>query len=277
MVASRSGMGERSGCNRFGPYLLGAPLGGGGLGEVFAATLADDAAPPPEAPGGLVALKRLYPEHLARAELVAHFSDECDRALRIRHPHLVRGVDRGAVDGLPYLAMAHAGRANLASMPLPRERVAAAAAALAAALDHLHGAGIVHADVSPRNVVVGDGGAVTLVDFGSAIALGAAQPRPSGTYAYMAPEQARGEPLGAEADQFALAALLWEQLAGRRLFSRPAPHLTLVAVVEDNPAPLGDPALIAADAVLARGLAKQPRDRYPSCAELVAALAAALP
>lgn len=276
MVASRSGMGERSGRIRFGAYLLGESLGGGGLGEVFAAALAEDAPRPPGAPEGRVAVKRLYAEHLPRPELVAHFAAECDCALRVRHPHLVRGFDRGEVDGVPYLAMAHAGDANLASAPLPRERVAEAATALAAALDHLHAAGFVHADVSPRNVVVG-GGAVTLVDFGSATSVGQVQARPSGTYAYMAPEQARGQALTGAADQFALAALLWEQLAGRRLFWRAAPHLTLVAVVEDAAPPLGDPALAAADAVLARGLAKDPRDRYPSCADLAAALADALP
>lgn len=262
---------------RFGPWLLGRRVAVGNFADVTEATQ--------EGSDVVIALKRLH-AHVARdPEMRALFVREREIAMTVEpHPGLVRGLEVGDVDGRPWLAMTLVHGDDL------RRRIDAGAAPdarrarsilveLCSALDHLHRSGWVHGDVNPSNILVepvgtpGASGIGTLdaylCDFG--VARPAGEPGPvRGTHAYMAPEQVRGEPWSPATDVFALGVVLWELATGARLFLRGATWLTMAAVVEDEPAPLADPAL---DAIARRALAKDPAERYPTAEALGAALA----
>ena len=153
---------------------------------------------------------------------------------------------------------------------LPRARVLAIVLAAAEAASHLHRHGFVHGDINPGNLVVSDADHVTLVDLGIARPVGGAGVV-RGTHAYMAPEQVRGEAWMPATDVFALGIVLWELVAGTRLFHRGPPWLSMAAVVEAAAPALDDPAL---DAVVQAALNKDPARRIGSAAELVARLRA---
>jgi eukaryotic-like serine/threonine-protein kinase len=156
--------------------------------------------------------------------------------------------------------------------------------AIAAALDHAHSKGILHRDVKPGNVLMDSQGRPLLADFGLArsaeVSSGlTATGTVLGTPLYMAPEQATGAPLDGRADQYALAVIAFELLAGRVPFSAESPLAVLHQHVVMPPPPLSSVlpgTSVAVDAVLARGLAKKPEDRFGSCGAFVAALCAAL-
>jgi serine/threonine protein kinase len=198
------------------------------------------------------------------------FLHEARVAGRLRHPNVVSVYDCGiAGDGTPYIVMEYvAGRTLAAWLSEGAPSLAQAlhvARCIAAALDHAHALGVVHRDVKPANVLLGDDGAIQLADFGIAQAgraLGAGEAWAGlGTPAYMAPEQCRGERATARTDVYALAVVLHEMLTGRTPHrdGRRAAHL---------------PAAI--DAVLARGLAHEPARRPRTAGALVGALAAAM-
>jgi serine/threonine protein kinase len=274
---------------RFGAWRLEAPIAAGGLGEVWRAVYAGPAAgrdgPPARArPGTVAALKRLH-VHLARVpEARALFATEQHLATELPpHPGVVRALDAGDVGGRPYLAMELAAGASLrraiappapdaAPAPppirLPRARALAIVAAACDAAAHLHAHGWVHGDLGPDNLIVDDADQVVLVDLGVARRAGAGGPV-RGTDAYMAPEQVRGGAWTPATDVFALGVVLWELIAGARLFHRGAPWLTQAAVVEAEVPPLPDPAL---DAIARAALAKDPARRTVTAAELAARL-----
>jgi serine/threonine protein kinase len=294
----------------FGPYRLERTINVGSIGEVFLARREVDrpsvhgeiASPRPipqaieqqsacGAPAGAsdgepLVVKRLLRELARRPEHVEMFIEEGRMARRLRHENLVRAFDAGTVEGVlrgpgrdlryedHYIAMELVAGPNLAQLagrgPVPARAALRVAADLCAGLEHMHREGVVHCDVSPTNVLVGPDRAL-LTDFGAASRLGLPQRRVSGTVPYMSPEQARGLAVDARSDLFAVGVILWELLAGRPLFQRAAPYLTLAAVVED-PAPLLDGELAAIAPILARALAKNPDERQVSCAELGAAL-----
>jgi len=260
----------------FGAWQLQSLIAVGGLGEVWRATRGDE----------VRAVKRLH-THLARNEdATAQFAVEQRLATTLpRHPGVVHGVEAGAIDGRPYLALEIAPGADLrrivtppatptqAAGPtviLPRARALAIVAAASEAVAHLHAHGWIHGDVNPGNLVVDDDDHVTLIDLGVARASGEAG-AVRGTHAYMAPEQVRGEAWTPATDVFALGVVLWELASGTRLFHRGPPWLTLAAVVESPVPPLREPAL---DAVAQRALAKDPAQRLASAAELAQQLRA---
>lgn len=244
---------------RFGPWRLGRRVA---LGDFADVTEADR-------DGEVVALKRLHPHAARDPALHALFVREGELAAALPpHPGLVRAVDRGEVDGRPWLAMPLiAGadlRARIAAGAAPdRDRALGIVVEACAALTGLHAAGWIHGDVTPSNLMVeaGDDAAPTrLIDFGVARAPG--EPGPvRGTFAYMAPEQVRGEPWTPATDVFAVGVILWELLAGARLFFRGPSYLTMAAVVEEDAPPLPDP---VDDAVVRRALAKDPAARFPT-------------
>ncbi|HEY4025121.1 MAG TPA: serine/threonine-protein kinase, partial [Candidatus Dormibacteraeota bacterium] len=206
-------------------------------------------------------------------------------AARLRHRNVVAVHDCGiATDGTPYIVMEYVVGPSLAErlrrgVPAPAETLHVAEQ-LAAALDHAHALAVVHRDVKPANVLLGDDGVVRLGDFG--IAQAGLEPESGelwaglGTPAYMAPEQALGQRCGARTDVYGLAAVLYEMLTGR------TPHgeggVASSGLPGAAPAPRAvNPYLpVAVDAVLARGLARDPARRPASAGRLVAALAAAV-
>jgi serine/threonine protein kinase len=273
----------------FGTWRLATLIAVGGVGEVWHAVRGDDAA----------ALKRLH-THLVRNDGVrAQFTLEQRLAAQLpRHPGVVHALEIGDVDDRPYLALALAPgedlrrlltadgndtTANLADTAhpterpgrrgaaLPRARALAITIAACEAAAHLHRYRVVHGDINPGNLVVSSTDQVTLVDLGIAREVGVAG-AVRGTHAYMAPEQVRGEAWTPATDVFALGVVLWELVAGARLFHRGPPWLSMAAVVEASVPALDDPAL---DAIAQAALIKDPAARIASAAELAARLRAA--
>ncbi|MBA3452134.1 MAG: serine/threonine protein kinase [Deltaproteobacteria bacterium] len=246
---------------RFGDWQLDALIAVGGLGEVWQATNGDRTR----------ALKRLH-THLSRNEEGrAQFAVEQQLATTLpRHPNVVHADEIGEVEGRPYIALALAPGQDLRRLltpeaVLPRARVIAILTQACDAVAHLHAHGWVHGDVNPGNLVVADSDQTTLIDLGVSRAVGEAG-MVRGTHAYMAPEQVRGEPWTRATDVFALGVVLWELVAGARLFHRGPSWLSMAAVVEATAPALSDPAL---DVIVQAALAKDPADRIPTATELL--------
>ena len=248
---------------RFGGWRLDGLIAAGGLGEVWRA----------ERGGTVAALKRLHAHLVAVPEARELFATEQRLATELpRHPGVVRALEVGDAAGRPYLAMELAAGADLRRMaaPLPRDRAIAIVAAACEAAAHLHAHGWIHGDLCPSNLIVDAADRVVLVDLGVSRRAGAGGPV-RGSHAYMAPEQVRGGPWTPALDVFALGVVLWELIAGARLFHRAEPWLSQAAVVEEPAPPLPDPAL---DAIAQAALAKDPARRIAAASELAARLRA---
>jgi eukaryotic-like serine/threonine-protein kinase len=243
----------------------------------------------------VAAIKRLH-THLLRHDVVGAMFETEQRILceLPRHPGLVHGLDRSEAPGpaaasgdVPWVAMrlvegtdlrrfldggaAERGVAAGALLVLPPAAALVLLAKVCDAVAHLHEHGWVHGDVVPANLLV-DAllTSVMLCDFGVARRSGGGGPV-QGTHAYMAPEQARGEAWTPATDVFALGVILWELLAGKRLFHRGPPWLAMQAVLEEAPPPLADPSL---DAIARDALAKDPAKRIPDARALLRRLEA---
>ena len=260
-----------------GRYELQAPLGRGGMGVVWRAH--------DTVLGREVALKEVvFPATLPAAErgaARARLLREARAAARLNHPGAVTLYDVVQDQGHPVIVMELVGAPTLAELvrrsgPLPPARVAELGAQLAEALEAAHRAGIVHRDVKPGNVMVPADGPAKLADFGVASLQG--DPRLTttglvlGSPAYMAPEQASGEPSGPEADLWALGATLYYAVEGEPPFDRGGSIPTLAAVVNDDPRPARRAGPLAP--VLLALLDKDPAAR-PTGPELRRRLAAA--
>ncbi len=235
-----------------------------------------------------VAIKRIH-EALARdpglrEALVA----EARTAQRLHHGNIVQLIDVGLEGDLPYLVLEYVDGASLAELlrAVPGRPLAAADALhvaehVAAALAYAHGLadpagrpeGVVHRDVTPRNILISRDGVVKLTDFGIARALSAPSYTLPGTFkgslGYLAPEQARGEPVDARADQFSLGIVLHEMLSGRNPIAArdvESYHRVLSSGVPALAAP--PPADAELAAIVARATAREPAARYGSMDEL---------
>lgn len=263
----------------FGSWELESLVAVGGLGEVWRARRGST----------IAALKRLH-THLARnAEACRQFFVEQQLATTLpRHPNVVHGIEVGAVDGRPFVVLellpgedlrrivspaAVPGAPAQVQIVMPRSRTMGIIASVCDAASHLHGMGWVHGDIVPSNVIVEadpHGDRVVLVDLGVARKIGEAG-AVRGTHAYMAPEQVRGEAWTPATDVFAIGVVLWELVAGARLFHRGPSWLSMAAVIE-NPAPaLPDKQL---DVIAQAALAKDPARRTQAAADIGAALRA---
>ena len=257
----------------FGTWQLEGLVAVGGLGEIWRATRG----------GSTAAIKRLHTHLVRNEEARAQFSVEQQLATALpRHPNVVHGDEAGEVAGRPYVALELAAGEDLrrilvppgadATVVLPRARAIGITRAACAGVAHLHAHGWVHGDVNPSNLVVDprrDGDHVVLIDLGVARRVG--EPGSvRGTAAYMAPEQVKGGAWTPATDVFALGVVLWELIAGARLFHRGPPWLSQAAVVDEIAPPLADPVL---DAIAQAALAKDPSARLPDAAALAARLA----
>ncbi|MFE7747162.1 protein kinase [Nocardia sp. NPDC057455] len=263
----------------FGHYRLDRLLGSGGMGEVWLAydTTADRA----------VALKVLTAAYAADPKFRQRFTREARLAAQVRGPHLVKIHSFGELDGRLYIDMELIEGSDVAALlrrtgRLEPERAIEIVVQTATALDIAHRAGLVHRDVKPSNIMVTPGGTAYLIDFGTAQR--SDQPAITatgnvvGTLAYMAPERFDGAAVP-QSDQYSLACVLFECLTGRRPFDDGDPPRMLRAHLMQTP-PLASalhPALPPAlDAVIARGMAKDPALRWSSAGELASAGYAAL-
>jgi serine/threonine protein kinase len=267
----------------FAGYRIEALRGRGGMSVVYRA----------ENPrlGNVVALKLLAGELAEDESFRERFVRESRTAASLAHPHIIPIYDAGDAEGLLYIAMRYVEGPDLKA--LAQERMAPArvlhlGAQVASALDAAHERGMIHRDVKPANVLVEAGAEGTdhayLADFGLTKHVesqtgitGSGQF--IGTIDYMAPEQIEGRQVDARVDLYALGCVLFECMAGAPPYRRETDVAVLWAHIRDEPPSLTSvrPELpVAADAVVAKALAKDPADRYASCGELVQELRAAL-
>jgi serine/threonine-protein kinase len=265
-----------------GRYTIERELGRGGMATVY---LAEE-----KKHGRKVAIKVLQPG-LAAPLGAERFLREIGIAARLSHPHIVPLIDSGEAGGLLYYVQPHVPGGSLRErlereQRLPVRDALRIAEEVGAGLDYAHRNGFVHRDVKPENILFADGQAV-LADFGVARALGAPETAPPtdvvtdagiavGTPEYMSPEQASGEPnLGNPSDVYSLACVVYEMLAGEPPLRGGGARATMAKHVTETPRPvraLRPEVPAGAEAALAKALAKDPAERFPSVAEFVAAL-----
>ena len=244
-------------------YRTEAVLGRGGMSVVY---LAEDLRLKRK-----VALKLLAPALAEDEAFRERFLVESELAASLDHPNIVPIYAAGDANEQLFIAMRYVEGDDLKRLlrdgPLSAERTIEVCAQVAAALDFAHERGLVHRDVKPSNVLLDARGHVYLADFGLTKRL--AEPRTVepglfGTIDYIAPEQIRGEDVDGRADVYSLGCLLCECLTGEPPFPRATDAAALFAHLEEEP-----PAPPGLEQVIPRALAKEPDDRYSTCAELV--------
>ncbi len=260
-------------------YAVERELGRGGMATVY---LAEE-----KKHGRKVAIKVLRPE-ITAALGTERFLREIGIAARLAHPHIVPLIDSGEAGGLLYYVQPHVPGGSLRDRLLEHSQLAVKdalriAQEIGAGLDFAHRKGFVHRDVKPENILFADGHAV-LADFGVARACCDAEDGVTevglavGTPEYMSPEQASGdEELSAASDVYSLACVVYEMLAGEPPFRGSSSRAVMAQHVTAAPRPLRGfrPDVPAGtERAIARGLEKDPAQRYPSAAEFVTALAA---
>jgi eukaryotic-like serine/threonine-protein kinase len=266
---------------RLGPYEILAPIGAGGMGEVYRAK-------DPRL-GREVALKVLPGDLADDRDRLARFEREARAASALNHPNIITIYEIGHEGGVAYIAMELVDGLTLREMlvPAPFEttRVWEVGAQIAEGLAKAHAAGIVHRDLKPENVMVSKDGFVKILDFGLArraplteegsyAATITRETEPGkifGTVGYMSPEQATGRLADDRSDQFSFGTILYEMATGRRAFGRASPVETLSAILKEQPVPAStvNPAVPdRLSAIISRCLAKDPEERYASTKDL---------
>jgi Tol biopolymer transport system component/tRNA A-37 threonylcarbamoyl transferase component Bud32 len=269
-----------------GPYEITAPIGSGGMGEVYKArdTRLDRT----------VAIKVL-PSHLAdNLDLKQRFEREARAVSSLNHPHICTLYDIGEQDGTDYLVMEYIEGESLAERlkkaAVPLDQALRYAVEIADALDKAHRQGVVHRDLKPGNIMLTKSGA-KLMDFGLA-KLKASEPSPNasvlsalpteqrpltkegsilGTFQYMAPEQLEGKDVDARTDIFAFGAVLYEMVTGRRAFEGKSQASLIVAIMEHEPTsmsqlqPMSPPSL---ERVVKTCMSKDPDERWQSAGDV---------
>jgi serine/threonine-protein kinase len=251
-------------------------LANGGMGAVWAAEDTILAR--------TVAIKLLAPQFAGESRAVRRFQREARAAATLSaHPHVVTIYDVGEHDGQPFIVMEHMAGGSLADelrrgRP-PRERVVRWLAEAGSALDAAHARGIVHRDVKPGNLLLDERGRLAVADFGIARVAQEAELTQTGevlgSAAYMAPEQVTGGGASPASDRYALAVVAYELLTGARPFAAAGAPALAHAHATQPPPPAREHAPdlpAAAERALARGLSKEPRDRWPSAGAFAAAL-----
>jgi serine/threonine-protein kinase len=264
---------------RFGRYELRALLGKGGMGEVYAAY--------DTARRRVVALKLLRAELTDDPMYRKRFRRESYTAAQMTEPHVIPIHDWGEIDGILYIDMRLVPGRDLQAVlaedgALPPVRAVAIVEQIAAALDAAHAQGLVHRDVKPANILVTATDFAYLVDFGIAYTTSdttlTATNSMIGSYAYMAPERFEPGPAAPPADVYALACILYECLTGARPFRADSVSALIAQHLSaPPPQPSREPGVPAGfDAVIARGMAKAPDQRFGTAGDLARAARSAL-
>ena len=269
---------------KLGPYEIVAPIGAGGMGEVYRARderLKRD-----------VAIKVLPASFAADAERLRRFEQEAQAAGALNHPNITAVHDFGSVDGAPYIVTelleGETLRARLSGGAIAVRKATEYAIQIARGLAAAHEKGIVHRDLKPENLFLTNDGRVKILDFGLAKltqpegASGAATNLPTatggtepgvvmGTLGYMSPEQVKGKPADARSDIFAFGAVLYEMLSGTRAFHRDSAAETMSAILREEPPDLSatnrnvQPGL---ERIVRHCLEKNPEERFHSAHDL---------
>ena len=294
---------------RLGSYEVLAPLGAGGMGEVYRAR-------DPRL-GREIAIKVLPDRFASDAEAVARFEREAFAVAALSHPNILSIFDFGRYEGISFAVMelleGETLREKLAAGALPARKAADYAAQITRGLAAAHARGVIHRDLKPENLFVTKDGYIKILDFGlarrtfersldatgreQAAAAGHPMAEQSqsaipteivpaqltqpgvvlGTVGYMSPEQVRGEPADARSDIFSFGAVLFEMLSGFRLFRRDSPAETMTAILRDEPPEMPEEARLASPAlerIARRCLEKDPESRFQLARDLGFALEA---
>ncbi|KAA8885065.1 protein kinase [Nocardia colli] len=271
--------GPRTG-TRFGPYELRSLLGKGGMGEVYEAydTVKDR----------VVAVKLLHEELAGDPAYQVRFRRESQAAARVAEPHIVPIHDWGVIDGVLFIDMQLVPGVDLRTLlrtagPLSPVRAVNIIEQIATALDAAHAGGLVHRDVKPANILVTAADYAYLADFGIAHTEGDSAVTvvgmAVGSYIYMAPERFDVAQVTGRADIYSLSCVLHECLTGASPFPAASMNVLIRShLSETPPRPSAQQAGIPAglDAVISRGMAKDPADRWPTATAMALAARAAL-
>jgi len=253
-------------------YEIESTISQGGMAMVYRARRVRD--------GQIVALKVLREQYAADAEFVERFQREARAVASLTHANMVQVYESGEAAGWHFIAMEFVEGQDLKRYirehgPLRVAEAVRIAVAVCEVLDYAHRRGIIHRDVKPQNILLRRDGTVKVTDFGIARALSSVTITQTGTVLgsvqYLSPEQARGQPVGRAADIYALGVVLFEMLTGQLPFEGDSPIAIAMAHVHDvPPAPrrLNPEIPPALEAVILRGMAKQPQHRYASAADL---------
>jgi Tol biopolymer transport system component len=272
-----------------GPYEIAAPIGAGGMGEVYRARdtrLHRD-----------VAVKVLPPSVAANPDRLRRFAQEARAVAALNHPNILALYDVGEESGLHFIVSelleGETLRDKLGGGPLPARRAIDIALQIARGLAAAHDKGIVHRDLKPENVFVTKDARVKILDFGLAKPIeggapvgAAATMMPTvaggtepglvlGTVGYMSPEQVRGGPVDHRTDIFSFGAVLYELVSGRRAFRRDTAAETMTAILNEDPpdlADVGSPIPAGVERIVRRALEKSPEERFQSTKDLAFAL-----
>jgi eukaryotic-like serine/threonine-protein kinase len=262
-----------------GSYQILSFLAAGGMGEVYRAS--------DTRLHRSVAIKVLAATALAGPDALRRFEQEARAAAALNHPNILAVYDVGAADGVHYIVSelldGRTLRQSLEGRALAPRTAIDYAIQIARGLAAAHAVGVVHRDLKPENLFVTHDGRIKILDFGLAKLL----PAPTevsdvtrirhdtepglllGTVTYMAPEQVRGQPADARSDVFALGAVLYEMISGRRAFARDTPADTMTAILSEDPAELtGAPFPPGLGRILRHCLEKLPDQRFQSARDL---------
>ena len=273
---------------RLGPYEILAPLGAGGMGEVYRArdTRLDRD----------VAIKVLPLSLSSDPGRLRRFEQEARAAAALNHPNILAVFQMGTYEGAPYLVseLIEGGtlREQLKRGPMPLRKVIDCGAQIARGLAAAHEKGIVHRDLKPENLSLTKDGRVKILDFGLARLLpyhGADDPNAltislltepgvmMGTVGYMSPEQVIGKAADHRADIFAFGAVLYEMVTGKRAFQKATSAETMTAILNEDPddvSQFAPKAPLALRRIVQRCLEKKPEQRFQSASDLAFALEA---
>jgi serine/threonine protein kinase len=271
--------------DHFGRFQLLERIGKGGMAEVYRAV-----AHGVKGFERMFVIKRIRPDRSDSPKFVQMFCEEARISALLHHPNIVQVYDFGHIDGAYFMVMEHLDGKDLSSVmrairardgAVPPSLAVFIAREIARALHHAHtlqlpdGApsGVVHRDVTPSNIMLLKAGGVKILDFGIAKAAALARrpdaagkaPRLAGKLAYLSPEQVRGTPVDHRSDIFSLGIVLWEMVAGQRLFvgeneSDTLHNVLLQPIAEPSRRRDGIPAVL--DAIVARALERDPAQRY---------------